>query len=205
MTIKFFLFRHGETDWNLNKRFQGHSDIPLNATGEAQAKELAKKIQKLNLKMILSSDLIRARRTAEIATEGLNLPFQVDSNLRETHLGHAEGLTHDEIAIKFSPDFLKQWASHESQSSDFGFPGGETKRQHLTRLKMALENYVSNNQNQIQHHEEIGISTHGGCLIRLIHSCEDAPTERIAIPNCALYEVHFNVPNRTWHFIRLVE
>lgn len=205
MIIKFFLFRHGETDWNLNKKFQGHSDIPLNQTGEIQALSLAHKLKSLNLKFIVSSDLIRAKRTAVIANQFIQLPILEDSNLRETHLGHAEGLTHDEIAQKFSPTLLQQWASHESQSNDFGFPGGETKRQHLVRLKAALENIVNKNLDNLAHEDQVGISTHGGCLIRLIHSCENAPAERIPIPNCALYEVHFHVKTNSWHYIRLVE
>lgn len=204
MIIKFFLFRHGETDWNLNRRFQGHSDIALNATGEAQALELAEKLKQLRLKFLLSSDLIRAVRTAEIATSGLNLSMILNSGLRETHLGQAEGLTVDEINQKFSGGLLEKWSAHESLSADFGFPDGETKKQHLVRLKKTLESFADENSHQLKNMDEIGVSTHGGCLIRLIHSCEGAPSERIPIPNCSLYEVHYNFHQKSWHYIRMV-
>ena len=61
-----YLVRHGQTDWNIEKKTQGHTDIPLNGTGKRQAEELAEKIADLKIDRIISSDLLRARETAEI-------------------------------------------------------------------------------------------------------------------------------------------
>lgn len=70
---EIYIFRHGETDWNKERRFQGHTDIPLNQNGRQQASELALKIRKINPELILTSDLLRAKQTAEIVNDLLKV------------------------------------------------------------------------------------------------------------------------------------
>jgi probable phosphoglycerate mutase len=90
---ELLLVRHGETDWNAEGRLQGHTDRPLNDHGRRQAHELAEELTGEQLDAIYSSDLVRARETAEIVGERLGLPVMLDRGLREKNWGTWEGLT----------------------------------------------------------------------------------------------------------------
>jgi 2,3-bisphosphoglycerate-dependent phosphoglycerate mutase len=87
------LVRHGETDWNADGRLQGHTDRPLSDFGRRQARRLAEELEGEELQAIYSSDLARARETAEIVGERLGLPVELDPDLREKDWGNWEGLT----------------------------------------------------------------------------------------------------------------
>ena len=87
------LVRHGETDWNAEGRLQGHTDRPLSYFGRRQAQQLAEELDGEELEAIYSSDLARARETAEIVGRKLGLPTVLDPDLREKDWGTWEGLT----------------------------------------------------------------------------------------------------------------
>ena len=87
----FWYLRHGETDWNARGVSQGSVDIPLNQTGIQQAKEAAQQLRDKGIKTIVASPLSRARVTAEIVAETLNLPIRIDPDLREVSWGVQEG------------------------------------------------------------------------------------------------------------------
>jgi broad specificity phosphatase PhoE len=87
-----FLVRHGETDWNAEGRLQGHTDRPLSDYGRRQARQLAEELEGEELEAIYSSDLARARETAEIVGERLGLPVALEPELREKDWGTWEGL-----------------------------------------------------------------------------------------------------------------
>jgi broad specificity phosphatase PhoE len=87
------LVRHGETDWNAVGRLQGHTDRPLSDFGRRQAQQLAAELEGEELEAIYSSDLARARETAEVVGERLGLPVVLDPDLREKDWGSWEGLT----------------------------------------------------------------------------------------------------------------
>jgi probable phosphoglycerate mutase len=95
--------RHGQTDWNLQRRWQGHADPPLNETGRAEAQALGETLGGLGVEAIYSSDLVRARETAEIMAARLGLDVQVDRRLREVDVGEWAGLTTAEVEERF-PD-----------------------------------------------------------------------------------------------------
>ncbi len=90
------LVRHGETDWNAEGRLQGHTDRPLNEHGRRQARGLAERLAGDAITAVYSSDLSRARETAEILAEPLGLPVVTDPDLRERNWGNWEGLTGSE-------------------------------------------------------------------------------------------------------------
>ncbi len=94
---RIWMVRHGQTDWNLQRRIQGHTPTELNATGRAQAVFLANWLSAQSFSAIWSSDLPRARQTAEIIGERLNLPVHTTTKLRERNLGAFEGKTWEEI------------------------------------------------------------------------------------------------------------
>ena len=87
------LVRHGETDWNAEGRLQGLTDRPLSDFGRRQAQQLAEELSGEELEAIYSSDLTRARETAEVVGERLGLPVVLDPDLREKDWGTWEGLT----------------------------------------------------------------------------------------------------------------
>ena len=86
-----YLIRHGETEWNVKKLLQGHTDIPLNKKGEIQARQLARKFAQTHFDAVFSSDLIRAKRTAEIVTQEKKLAIFTTKALRERNFGQYEG------------------------------------------------------------------------------------------------------------------
>jgi len=92
-----YLTRHGETEWNEKKLVQGQTDIPLNKKGEVQAKELGEKFKGINFEAVFSSDLIRAKRTAEIMMLEKKLAVVTTKALRERLFGRFEGMHLNEM------------------------------------------------------------------------------------------------------------
>lgn len=129
------LARHGETDDNRPPlRFQGWRDTPLNDTGREQAHGLAERLSGCGIAAIWSSDLIRARETAEIVGERLRLPVSLDARLREGSRGRWEGHRFEEIERQ-EPELYAAWRDAEPS---FRFPGGETLEEQQARVKAAL-------------------------------------------------------------------
>lgn len=93
--IEVYTFRHPETDWNREKRFQGRVDIPLNETGLRQAEEIATQVQDIPFTHLISSELRRSLQFAEKVARGRDLEIIVDRNLTERALGIFEGLLYD--------------------------------------------------------------------------------------------------------------
>jgi probable phosphoglycerate mutase len=96
----FYFLRHGQTDWNAEGRFQGHSDIPLNATGLSQAHEAARVLAGCPIDLVVASPLVRAARTAEIVNARLGKPVVFDDELKERHFGALEGLVIRDVKAK---------------------------------------------------------------------------------------------------------
>ena len=95
------LVSHAQTDWNVQGRFQGQTDIPLNEFGRDQALALQQKLSQENFQAIVASDLRRARETAEILAKPHGMIVQTDPRLRELNFGEWEGLTYAEIQQKY--------------------------------------------------------------------------------------------------------
>ncbi|RYD05385.1 hypothetical protein N752_08560 [Desulforamulus aquiferis] len=110
MGARIYLVRHGETSWNAGGRFQGHSDIPLTDKGKEQAQYLAERLRKEKIDAFYSSDLLRARETAEILAKPHGLPVQNVKELREINFGQWEGLTSREISENFSEISSEWWS-----------------------------------------------------------------------------------------------
>jgi len=126
---RIVFWRHGRTTWNAERRFQGQTDIPLDATGLAQAARAAKALARLQPHRIVSSDLVRARATAEALSELTGLPVAEDPGLREAFAGAWQGLTRSELEERFGDD-LMQW----SAGSDVRPGGGETRLEVAERV-----------------------------------------------------------------------
>jgi broad specificity phosphatase PhoE len=101
-----WLVRHGQTDWNLEGRFQGQTDLPLNEAGWAQARALTVALPPVDYAAIYSSDLRRALDTAQMLGAHFNLPVQVDRRLREVGLGLWEGMLVGDIQKRYADEWL---------------------------------------------------------------------------------------------------
>jgi len=132
-----YVVRHGESVFNLQNRYAGSTDCPLTPKGIEQAEELSQKLSELseiNFDIIIASPLLRARKTAEIINENLNLPLILSDEFKERDLGVYEGLIRDEAKEKY-PDL---WAKDCLRQLDDAPTDGETIRQLDKRVIQAL-------------------------------------------------------------------
>jgi 2,3-bisphosphoglycerate-dependent phosphoglycerate mutase len=154
-TTRFCLIRHGETDWNGEKRIQGQIDIDLNAAGEAQATALRPALAGHGFAAVYSSDLVRAWRTAQLATAGLGLAVSPAPTLRERHFGVLQGITSHEASLQY-PEVHRH---HQARTPDYDCEGGESLVVFAARVLAGLEILAA-------HHvgESVLGFTHGGVL-----------------------------------------
>jgi broad specificity phosphatase PhoE len=150
------LVRHGETDWNRDGRWQGHSDTHLNDSGREQAARLADELDGVDV--IYSSDLARARETAEIVAERVDLPVHLDPRLRERAFGAWEGKTGPEIESEFAAAHA-QWLAGGPGADD-----AEPFAEFAARVESFLAEVVARHPD-----ETVLIVAHGGS-IRVIHA-----------------------------------
>jgi probable phosphoglycerate mutase len=193
MNRVFYIFRHGETNWNRERRCQGHTNIALNETGLKQAQLLAQKLKGFPLKRIITSDLDRARVTGEYVAESLSIPIQVDSRLREMNAGEAEGMLYEETIAQFGHELWANLSSFKRENDHCGFPGGETRKMARDRFLSLLDDLILSSTD-----EHIGISTHGGALRNVIHHFLPEETPIIPIPNCVVYKLHYDSTTRSF-------
>ena len=147
--------RHGETAWNTESRIQGHTDIPLNDTGLWQADRVARALHDERLQAVYSSDLLRARATAEAIAQAQQLTLRLETGLRERHFGHLEGLTRDEIAQRW-PEQTRRWLARDPA---FGPDGGETLQAFYDRCVGTLAHLARRHPGEC-----IAVVAHGGVL-----------------------------------------
>lgn len=187
MTKVLYLVRHGLTDWNVLRKMQGHSNIPLNDTGRAQAKTLQKFFADNHVDHIFSSDLDRAFQTIEIATSALKPKRDIRrlAALREVNLGSVEGITQPEIVEKFGLDSWDQWTSLAADAN-FTYPGGETHHQSRDRMLEALTHIFTDFEFQTA-----VACTHGLLIRRIAHHLKPEMTEPVPIPNCGVFKLHW--------------
>ncbi|WP_413578468.1 histidine phosphatase family protein [Bdellovibrio sp. HCB290] len=194
MTKTIYLYRHGQTDWNLIRRMQGHSDIPLNEEGRKQALELQSFFKKHPVEVMFSSDLMRAQQTAAIANEHLSAPTFVSEKFREVFLGDIEGMTQDEIKQIHGEESWLRWTSHEIKNFSFTYNNGESALAAIERFKGGLLEMF-----HTKTFEVAGLCTHGLMLKRFLHSLRPDLQEPLPIPNCVVYRINWT-PNQGFEF-----
>lgn len=180
------LVRHGETEWNLEGRCQGQVDIPLNDTGRVQAQALGQWLAHRigynlePLQFVISSDLLRAKQTAEIAAKAVGIDkIHLEEAWREIAFGVWEGLTWDEIRQRY-PEIEQSFRENPEQTR---IPEGETSAEVVTRAAQALQRLVET----YPHGTGIVVS-HGGILRFLISHLLGLPLRlsgRVRIFNCS--------------------
>jgi len=127
--------RHGETAWNREKRFQGHSDVPLNERGLLQAELLAGALQREGVSKLFSSPLARARQTAEIMGARLYLAVEIMRELAELNFGEYEGELEADLRAKNELQFMRWRESHYTEPA----PGGDSISSVKDRAASAAE------------------------------------------------------------------
>lgn len=161
---ELLLIRHGETDWNRALRFQGQIDVPLNAIGLAQAQRLRDRLHQVLPDWqsdaraplrVISSDLLRARQTAEPLARVLGCDLQVEPGLREQCFGIFEGLDVAQIKAEHAPHW-QRWLAFDA---DHALPGAESTRHFHQRVIDALARLAERHAG-----ERIVVVTHGGVL-----------------------------------------
>jgi broad specificity phosphatase PhoE len=149
VTTTIVLVRHGETDWNRERRFQGHADVPLNQAGRAQSAELASVLAGEGLAAVYTSPLRRASETAAIVADRLGLALRPLEALREIHVGDWEGLTFEEVQERYSESAPVNWRA--------GWTGGESYDELHARVVPALVALAAEHPN-----ERVLAVTHAG-------------------------------------------
>lgn len=132
------LTRHGETEYNVLGRYCGSTDIPLNETGIAQARELANRLLSMKFDVIVSSPMLRARQTSDIVCSSLNMPYSVSKYFTERNMGVYEGLTREEAKERYPNMWNRQCTSKPDDAPD----GGETLRQACGRIDNGMEQLI---------------------------------------------------------------
>ena len=177
---RLFVLRHGQTAWNAQLRIQGHLDMPLNAVGRWQATRLAAALQGEELAAVYSSDLSRARETAEPLATLLQLPVVTDEQLRERAFGHFEGQTFQDIETTWPDDA----ARGRQRDPEFGPGGGERLLDFYERCLRAATRLAQRHPGQA-----IALVAHGGvldCLYRAALGIELQAPRSWPIANAAI-------------------
>ncbi|GAB3669378.1 histidine phosphatase family protein [Actinocorallia lasiicapitis] len=146
---KIVLWRHGQTAWNVENRFQGKTDIPLTETGVAQAERAARLLAALKPTAIVASPLVRAANTGQALADLTGLTLSYDADLKERDGGEWEGLTGVEIRARY-PKEHAIWQP----------PGGETSAQVAKRVGAALERAVAD----VEDEGVLVVASHGAAL-----------------------------------------
>lgn len=179
-TTRFCLVRHGETDWNGEKRIQGQIDIDLNARGEAQARAVAAGLERQSFAAVYSSDLRRAWHTARIAASELGLAVSPAPILRERHFGVLQGVTASEAREQL-PHAHRH---HLARTPDYDFDSGESLIVFAARVMRGLDALAERHCGQ-----RVLAFTHGGVLDIAYRAATsralDVPRD-FALPNAAL-------------------
>jgi probable phosphoglycerate mutase len=122
--MNILLVRHGETEWNREGRYQGRTDIPLSATGQAQVRALGERLKSVEIKLAYASPLARAKNTAEAILAGRTTPLQLDAGLLEISHGGWEGLLAGDVELSHA-EMFGAWRSLPGRHAPAG-PGAET-------------------------------------------------------------------------------
>ena len=189
LTTRLLLIRHAQTEWNIQRRFQGHGDSPITQEGQEQLQRLKSRLAGLEFDVVYSSDLRRTMETSQMLSGKQRVE---EPRLRERGVGILEGLNLEQIMAEHAEAFL----AFRSGDKDHQIEGGESLQNALNRAWTFLEEMPEKHPGA-----ELAAVSHAG-LIRLI--CKkilglalDAPNF-FQIPNTSLTQLVFSPKNRSW-------
>ncbi len=191
---ELIVIRHGETIWNLDGRQQGHLDSPLTELGVRQAEAAAMALaEEARCRALYSSDLGRAKQTADTIGRAIGLPVVTDAGLRERHLGVIQGRT----MAEFEREEPEAHAHFRSGGADYVIPGGESARQRHERSVACAEEIARRHPG-----ERVVIVTHGGPLGSLMRHAVGLPPagpRRFSLFNASINR--FSVDDGQWRLL----
>ncbi|GAA5118822.1 histidine phosphatase family protein [Pseudonocardia adelaidensis] len=159
---RLVLMRHGQTDYNVNGRMQGHLDSMLTETGVEQASAAAPEIARLTPDRLISSDLRRAVDTADLVAAACGRPVKLDARLRETHLGEWQGRTVAEIEDGW-PGAIAAWRSDPGWAP----PGGESRIE-VVRRSLPVVEELDDEYGSSGPETTVVLVAHGGLIAGLV-------------------------------------
>ncbi len=163
-----YLIRHGETDWNLQQRYQGQKDIPLNETGIKQAQMISESLNGTHFDALYSSDLIRAFQTAQQISKKINLPIITHPSLREINQGDWEGKYIKDVLATSADEVRAVYQNPHTARK----PGGESIAEVAHRMYTFLDILAE------KHHQQtIIIVSHGLAIATVLCKFKGAPLE----------------------------
>lgn len=170
MITTLLLIRHGQTEWNVLGKYTGQIDIPLNETGRKQARQVAQMLRNTPPDVIVSSDLRRARETADLIADACHLTVITDPRLREINQGVWEGMQFEDIKTQYAQEFAARDANPLAVAS----PGGETVGQVQDRVLTAVSDLVEKHNGS-----RIAIVAHGLALALIKAHYTNYPITRV--------------------------
>lgn len=178
--MELHLIRHGQTNWNAERRAQGQSDSILTELGEQQAREVGERLAHIEFDHIYCSSSVRTRQTAELAFGQRNQEIEYRDSLREIFLGPWEGRLYDEIQVEYGDSYKHFWeAPHK-----FDVEGAESFYDLQNRAMETLDDISENNE-----HKRVAIVSHGALIKTVLAKIEDVAMEDLWQPplmhNCA--------------------
>ncbi|MBR1648074.1 MAG: histidine phosphatase family protein [Alphaproteobacteria bacterium] len=199
MTMKktFFVFRHGQTDFNAKNIWQGAKiNALLNDVGKQQAVELGDRLVPLGIEIIYSSNMRRAIQTAMIVNQKLDVPMFLSDGLQECNFGIAEGMPMDELQ-KLYPEEVRAVLYPTPQTWDSRYPGEKSESKHgvFDRVTGALRKIASATNCKI-----IGISSHGGVISSLLAGLG---SYGLPLPNCCIAHIVYDSQKDEFSFVEL--
>nr|WP_318383076.1 2,3-diphosphoglycerate-dependent phosphoglycerate mutase GpmB [uncultured Enterobacter sp.] len=188
--LQVYLVRHGETQWNAERRIQGQSDSPLTAKGEQQAWQVAERVKSLGITHIIASDLGRTRHTAKIIADACDCDIILDSRLRELDMGvleqrHIESLTEEEEGWR------RQLVNGTAEGR---IPDGESMQELSDRMHAALATCL-----ELPEGSRPLVVSHGmalGCLVSTILGLPAYAERRLRLRNCSISRIDYQ--NSPW-------
>jgi broad specificity phosphatase PhoE len=167
---EIWLIRHGQTDWNLEGRLQGQLDVPLNEAGLEQARKLADSFHGKEFDALYSSDLMRARQTAETISAVVGLPIIFDRRLREISQGEVEGMLFSDVIHKFE----NALADRTRNPVNSRLPGGESVAELADRFRDCINEIA-----RIPHSHPVLVVAHGLAIATMVCQARGYPMETV--------------------------
>lgn len=193
---RLFLVRHGQTDWNLEERWQGNIDVPLNAEGVNQAHAVAARFKREAVSAVYSSDLARAKATADIIAAQHSLTAIGDPRWRELNLGVFQGLTWHDIKGRY-PNEVEMM---QRDYMGYVMPKGESRLSMQNRTYESLQAIVTaaaDGSNTV-------IVSHGGTIrVILLRLFKEQQIEKRSISNTSVTTI--DTDGQDWHLIKFAD
>ncbi len=186
---RLLLIRHGRSTWNAAGRIQGQADPPLDDVGQEQARRLAERLLEDQPAILYASPLQRARETAELIGNKLNMSIVTDARLKEYDVGDIAGLTWEQVTEQY-PDLAHQW---EEGTDDLEFPNAEASDGFRTRVSTAFDEIIAQHPN-----ETVSVISHGGVIGAYLNHLIGVPSRfspfHFSNSSLSIVEIHTTRP-----------